>query len=280
MQIGNRELKKIRELVYASTGITLGDKKDMMIKNRLNKLFQTYSEIESLEDLTRKLKNDTFKEIFINTFTTNKTHFFREGHHFEDLRNRVLPGLASRSGSVQIYCSASSTGEEPYSIAMTCAESKASAKQAHLQYRIVSSDIDTNVLRRAQEGIYSFSPDNTPFPAWINPAKYFKRRLLDDQKEEFLIKAKEGLKQQMEFMQMNLFDTAYPFGKEEFDVIFCRNVLIYFEIPDQQKILKRLFSHLKPGGTLYLGHSESPLNLSNYVQNLGQNVFVKQRAMP
>lgn len=277
MQIEQKHLKSVRELVYKHTGISLGDKKDMMIKNRLNKLFQTFDGIKTFSQMEQKLSDETFLEVFINTFTTNKTQFFRENHHFEDMRNRALPQAVKKSSNLKIYCSASSTGEEPYSIALTCEHTKKELHMPHVNFQIDATDIDTNVLRFAKEGIYKFSAKENSFPQWLQLPNYFKRRRVEGADDEYLIKVKENLKRGINFSRMNLFNERYPFGFEEFDIIFCRNVLIYFDIADQEKILKRLFSHLKVGGTLYLGHSESPLNLSNSVASLGQNIFVKQK---
>jgi chemotaxis protein methyltransferase CheR len=279
MQTTDRDLKKVRDLVYAHTGISLGDKKDMMIKNRLNKLFQTFNDISTFSQLENRLKDETFLEVFINTFTTNKTHFFREHHHFEDMRTRAIANALKASSAVKIYCSASSTGEEPYSIALTCEQSKKDLRMPHANFHIDATDIDTNVLRFAQEGVYKFSTKGHPFPNWLELPKYFKRRKVQGADDEYLIKVKEQIKRTVKFSQMNLFNPRYPFGFEEFDIIFCRNVLIYFDIPDQEKILAKLFSHLKIGGTLYLGHSESALNLTPCVHSLGQNIFVKHKGL-
>jgi chemotaxis protein methyltransferase CheR len=141
---------------------------------------------------------------------------------------------------------------------------------------IIATDIDTDVLQYAANGIYRFQKSSKEFPSWINPAKYFKRRvqrgLVGD---EILIKIKDDLKKDMIFSQMNLNDEAYPFEDHQFDVVFCRNVLIYFSTEDQNKILKKLFKLLKIGGTLYLGHSENPQDLISYSKRVGQNIFIK-----
>jgi len=260
--------KRVKNLLYKLTGITLAQNKDIMIVNRLEKLVRNTNFDGDINLLLDKIeKNNEFVTEFINTFTTNKTHFFREEFHFNDLKNRVLKDKKD----INIYCCAASTGEEPYSIAMTVKEVSRSIN-AH----IIATDIDTDVLQYAANGIYRYQKSSKEFPSWIKPQKYFKRRVKDNGFEnEILIKVNDDLKEMITFAQMNLNDEQYPFEDEQFDVIFCRNVLIYFSLEDQNKILKKLFRHLKVGGTMYIGHSESPQDLLKYTQKLGQNIFVK-----
>jgi chemotaxis protein methyltransferase CheR len=259
---------RVKNLLYKLTGITLADNKDVMIVNRLEKLVRNTNFNGDINLLLNKIENNNeFVTEFINTFTTNKTHFFREEFHFTDLKNRVL----KNKKNIDIYCCAASTGEEPYSIAMTVKEASKSIKA-----NIIATDIDTQVLQYAANGIYRYQKSSKEFPSWIKPQKYFKKRVKKNiNSDEVLIKVNDDLKEMITFAQMNLNDSSYPFDNEQFDVIFCRNVLIYFSLEDQNIILKKLFSHLKIGGTIYIGHSESPQDLINYCDKLGQNIFVK-----
>ena len=268
--------KRVKDLLYSLTGITLSENKDIMIANRLHKLRRDTKFDGEIDDLLDAVKKDEkYVTEFINSFTTNKTHFFRECFHFEDLRDRVLPQFVNSGQDIKMYCSASSTGEEPYSMAMTISE--ASEKyNCNIKTSIIATDIDTNVLKFAADGIYRFSKSSKEFPEWINPKKYFKKRVNKGlASEEILIKTNDELKRSISFQVMNLNDSAYPFKEHQFDVVFCRNVLIYFSAKDQNIILKKLFKHLKVGGTLYIGHSENPHELINYVRRVGQNIFVK-----
>ncbi|MDY0321819.1 MAG: CheR family methyltransferase [Arcobacteraceae bacterium] len=268
---------KVKEILYSLTGITLNENKDIMIANRLQKLKRDTKFDGNLDDLLAAVEQGRFLTEFINSFTTNKTHFFREDFHFVDLRDRVLPQFAQSGKEIKMYCSASSTGEEPYSMAMTVAE-VSEMLGTKIKASILATDIDTNVLQYAADGIYRYAKSSKEFPDWIHPQKYFKRRVQKNlASEEILIKVKDDLKKMITFGVLNLSDSSYPFEKHEFDVIFCRNVLIYFSDVDQNKILKKLFKHLKIGGTLYLGHSESPQDLINYVTRAGQNIFVKNK---
>jgi chemotaxis protein methyltransferase CheR len=268
--------ERVKKILYSLTGITLAENKDIMIANRLHKLRRDtkfHGDLEELLDAIEDGSSNTTE--FINSFTTNKTHFFREDFHFVDLRDRVLPEFANSGNEIKMYCSASSTGEEPYSMAMTIMEARETLGK-HINTSILATDIDTNVLQYAANGVYRYSKSSKEFPDWIKPPKYFKRRVQKNlSNEEILIKVKDDLKKMITFKVMNLNDSSYPYKNNQFDVIFCRNVLIYFSVEDQNKILKKLFSHLKIGGTLYLGHSENPHDLINYVQRVGQNIFIK-----
>ena len=269
--------EKVKKLLYSLTGITLADNKDIMISNRIDKLKRNCNYNGDIVDLLKSIEQGNHLTEFINSFTTNKTHFFREDFHFLDLKDRVLPMFANSGNKIQMYCSASSTGEEPYSMAMSVFEAK-EALNKNISASIIATDIDTSVLEYAANGIYRYSKSSKEFPSWIKPQKYFKRRVQKNLAgEEVLIKANDELKKMITFQVMNLNDNTYPFSSNQFDVIFCRNVLIYFSAEDQNKILKKLFKHLKIGGTLYLGHSENPQDLVHYVKRVGQNIFVKEK---
>ena len=269
--------EKVKKLLYSLTGITLADNKDIMISNRIDKLKRNCNYNGDVVDLLKSIEQGNHLTEFINSFTTNKTHFFREDFHFLDLKDRVLPMFANNGNKIQMYCSASSTGEEPYSMAMSVFEAKDQLNK-NILASIIATDIDTSVLEYAANGIYRYSKSSKEFPSWIKPQKYFKRRVQKNLAgEEVLIKANDELKKMITFQVMNLNDSTYPFSSNQFDVIFCRNVLIYFSSEDQNKILKKLFKHLKIGGTLYLGHSENPQDLVHYVKRVGQNIFVKEK---
>jgi len=262
---------KVKSLLYSLTGITLTENKEVMIANRLDKLKRNAKYTGDIVDLLKKIEEGVYTKEFINTFTTNKTHFFREDFHFEDLKTRVLPEFNSTNKEITMYCSAASTGEEPYSMAMTVKEFSSSMKAS-----IIATDIDTDVLQAAANGIYRFQKSSKEFPDWIKPQKYFKKRIQKNLAgDEILIKVNDDLKSMITFAQMNLNDDIYPFDTHQFDVVFCRNVLIYFSIEDQNTILKKLFRTLKVGGTLYIGHSENPHDLIHYAKRVGQNIFVK-----
>lgn len=274
----SRQLDRSRKLAYIHSGITLAANKDVMISNRLDKLKRSLNN-DNIDDILAALEQGKNIDAFVSAFTTNKTNFFRESFHFEDLKNRIVKQAIESSNGLNIYCSAASTGEEPYSILMTIEKAKEEYQNTFLNYSLIATDIDKQVLNRAIDGIYEWSDNAEDFPSWIKPSQYFKRREHPSRVGEYLIKAKDILSRKVKFEQMNLMSAQYPFKKNEFDVVFCRNVLIYFNQNDQNAILKKLFNTLKIGGTLYLGHSESPLELTPYVQRYGQNIFIKTKEL-
>lgn len=271
LPISQNDINQARTLIYKIAGLYLPSNKDSIIKNRLDKLARDLG-IEDYEEFFSALKRGLYKQDFINAFTTNKTDFFREGFHFKDMIDRVLPQRLLNNEPFRVLCAASSTGEEPYSIAATLLFAK-EVYQSTTQVSVQAIDIDTSVLETAKAGKYVVDTHLNPLPDWLELKDYFDISTKD--KHKITMNAKQCLKEILSFKQQNLSDKTYSFGAKEFDVIFCRNVLIYFKVEDQEKILNRLFSYLKIGGTLYLGHSESILGLAHKVDRLGQNIFVK-----
>ena len=271
LPISQNDINQARTLIYKIAGLYLPSNKDSIIKNRLDKLARDLG-IEDYEEFFSALKRGLYKQDFINAFTTNKTDFFREGFHFKDMIDRVLPQRLLNNEPFRVLCAASSTGEEPYSIAATLLFAK-EVYQSTTQVSVQAIDIDTSVLETAKAGKYVVDTHLNPLPDWLELKDYFDISTKD--KHKITMNAKQCLKEILSFKQQNLSDKTYSFGAKEFDVIFCRNVLIYFKVEDQEKILNRLFSYLKRGGTLYLGHSESILGLAHKVDRLGQNIFVK-----
>ncbi|WP_233712902.1 MULTISPECIES: CheR family methyltransferase [unclassified Helicobacter] len=271
----SKSLKDIQEYLYKITGIYLDTSKQTMIKNRLETLkkFPVFEGITTTGELIALAsRNAQARQLFINAFTTNQTDFFREKAHFQDMLDRVLPSLFKNQFNIRIYCAASSTGEEPYSIAATVLHAS-EIYNSSCNVEILASDIDTSVLQEAEEGLFTLSP-TLNLPNWVNMDKYFDtlQKCADGTRK---IRAKDELKRMIKFFPLNLFDNNYPFRKDEFDVIFCRNVLIYFKVHDQNTILHRLFRHLKMNGTLYIGHAEDVLGLKEKLERLGNKTYIK-----
>jgi len=260
--------ERVKKNLYNLTGITLCENKDVMITNRLDKLKRNIKFNNSNEELLKKIENSQYQTEFVNAFTTNKTNFFREEFHFLDFKNRILK---EKKDNLKIFCCASSSGEEPYSIAITLKDSN-----NYTNSHIIATDIDTDILNKAQNGIYKYNKTVQEFPSWLKINKYFKKKVgINIDNNDALIKINSDIKKLITFAKLNLNDDTYPFNYNEFDVIFCRNVLIYFSLEDQNIILKKLFKYLKIGGTLYLGHSESAQDLISYVNKVDQNTFIK-----
>ncbi len=275
-KINTKNLHQIQEVLYEVCGIHLTDTRQTMMQNRINILRKgsTCKSITSIDELLVLVKtNQQVRQTFINSFTTNKTDLFRESYHFSDMLNRTLLPLLRSNSNIKIFCSASSSGEEPYSIAATCLYAKSLYKSSS-NIKIIATDIDTHMLELARKGEYILDPRLNKLPDWINIEQYFDitKKMSNGVLQ---LKVRNALKNLVTFQQLNLFNKSYPFSSGEFDMIFCRNVLIYFKPKDQESILTKLHNVLKIGGTLYLGHSEDILRLSPYFDRLGNKTFVK-----
>ena len=275
--IEDEEFNYIKSLVYDRTGIFLAPHKKIMVQSRLNSRLRTLG-FKSFPEYVRKLKTDkSFWENetleIINKITTNKTDFFRENHHFEYLRNIFFPKLEEAQKifpvkKLKVWCSASSTGEEPYSIAIT-AQEYFGAKRGW-QIKIVASDIDTNVLSIAKKGIYK-EDSLAVIPEPIK-TKYFTKKQGDSAEYE----AKDQIKILIDFQKINLLDSPYPFT-EKFDVIFCRNVIIYFDKETQKRLFLQVSRVLSDDGILVLGHSETMFGISDLYKFISQTIYQKKK---
>jgi chemotaxis protein methyltransferase CheR len=246
------EFTRFRGLIVEHTGINLKDNKRDLLVARLTQHIRSLglpSFTAYYEYVVRDSSGEALRD-FINRITTNKTSFFREPHHFEFLRARLIPDLRRRGQrELRIWSAGCSTGEEPYSIAMTVEE--ALGKHHGWNVRILATDIDTQVLERAQAGTYplaaleGFSPEHRR--AW------FLRGY-----GEFAghAQVRPELRRMVEFQRLNFKETAWNI-RSRFDLIFCRNVIIYFERSLQQLIVGRLAAFLKPDGYFFSGHSEN-----------------------
>ncbi len=241
------DFERIKHLIYKHAGISLSSSKQNMVYSRLARRLRANG-FNNFHDYLNFLEkgNPTEWEAFTNALTTNLTAFFREQHHFPILEKHV--DKRKNQKKIQLWCSASSTGEEPYSMAMAMVEVfKTFTPPVH----ILATDLDTNVLAKAQLGIYSLD----------KLEKVPKEKL-----RQFFLKGKGSqsgsarvrpeLRNMITFRQLNLLDESWPI-RGPFDAIFCRNVMIYFDKPTQYKILKRFSPLLASDGLLFAGHSES-----------------------
>jgi chemotaxis protein methyltransferase CheR len=241
---------RFRDYLQKACGISLSDNKQYLVASRLGKVLERegFSKIEQLVDALEKYGSSKLKEEVINAMTTNETLWFRDIHPFTILKDRVLPEMTS--GPLRIWSAASSTGQEPYSISMVIEEFK-SARPGVLKAgeKIVATDICTNILQHAKQGEY----DSLAIARGLGPD--LQRRYFDKIND---------LSSRVEFKYLNLIESFSALGK--FDVIFCRNVLIYFTVDLKLDILKRMHACLKPGGYLFLGGSEALSGLSDYFE--------------
>lgn len=271
--LSDADFNFISGLVYDKTGIVLGESKREMVTRRLMRRRRDL-QIASYQEYCALLKQAGSAELpnFVNAITTNLTSFFREQHHFDYLHNH-LKRLLSQPGKrrkIRIWSAACSTGEEAYSLAMTVADSLGSAL-ADTDIRILATDLDTNVLAVARRGVY---PDDVCNSI---PAEYCRQWLVRGSgSNQGLVRVKPELQQLVQFNQLNLMD-SWPM-QGEFELIMCRNVMIYFDRATQQQLLNRFIQLLPPHGLLMLGHSESIGKQQHQLTVQGRTIYQRSAA--
>lgn len=256
------DFARVRSLIYKQAGISLSEGKQEMVYSRLARRLRAKG-INSfgayLDGLESGLDSNEW-EAFTNALTTNLTAFFREAHHFPLLAEHMLRARKPLS----IWCSASSTGEEPYSIAMTVCEAFDTLRPP---VSIVATDIDTNVLETAAEGVYAV--DRIDKMAQDRVKRFFMR---GKGERSGLVRVRPELRELVTFKPLNLLAPAWPVSGP-FDVIFCRNVMIYFDKPTQTRILSRFAPLMKSDGLLFAGHSENFLHVTDLFKLRGKTVY-------
>jgi chemotaxis protein methyltransferase CheR len=271
-QLTLREFELFKSLIYQWTGINLSESKRSMLRSRLAKRVRAL-ELDSFtayyELITKPGVPESELTAFVNCVTTNKTGFYREPHHFEFVTNRVIPeiqkGQLGERGQLRVWHAGCSTGEEAYTLSIELHEKLF----GNWTIRQLATDIDTNVLQHGKDGLYDTDVLG-PIPDGLTK-KYFLR---GTGQNAGLAKVKPALGEWLTWQRLNLLDERWPFKAEtQFDVIFCRNVMIYFDKPTQARLVKRFHQMLTPGGYLIVGHSESLLNISEDLRCLGGTVY-------
>jgi len=257
-----RDFERVRGLIYKRAGISLADSKQEMVYSRLARRLRATgidSFAKYLDDLEAGRLGEEW-ESFTNALTTNLTSFFREAHHFPLLADHVK----GKREPLTIWCSASSTGEEPYSIAMTVCEAFNTLTP---NVQIVATDIDTNVLATAANGVYGMDRLDKMSPE--RQRRFFLKGKGD---REGMARVRPELRNMITFKQLNLLADSWPISGQ-FDAIFCRNVMIYFDKATQRKILSRFVPLMKPDALLFAGHSENFLYVSESLKLRGKTVY-------
>ena len=258
----SKDFERVRAMIYQRAGIALAASKQEMVYSRLARRLRatgSSSFINYLDALEGGHMKDEW-ESFTNALTTNLTSFFREAHHFPLLAEHVK----KVKQPITIWCSASSTGEEPYSIAMTLCEAFGSlTPPAH----IIATDIDTNVLATAASGVYGI--ERLDKMSAERSKRFFWR---GKGEQEGLVRVRPELRQMITYKQLNLLADGWPLSGQ-FDVIFCRNVMIYFDKATQRKILARFVPLMKPDALLFAGHSENFMYVSEALKLRGKTVY-------
>ena len=260
----NADFARVQSLIYQRAGISLHDGKHAMVYSRLSRRLRDTGHT-SFHDYLGWLETHDGPEWqeFINALTTNLTAFFREQHHFEIFANHLR---TKPSTNWRVWCNAASTGEEPYSIVMTAFE----ALGANASFKLTASDIDSRVLATAAQGVYRLDSLKGLSPERLQ--KYFLR---GKEGNAGMVRAKPELRRAIDFMSVNLIRDDWPF-KEPFDVVFCRNVMIYFDAPTQRRVLEKIHRVLKPGGMLLVGHAENFSESKDLFTLRGKTVYERR----
>ncbi len=256
-----RDFEEVRKLIYQHAGIALSDAKEDMVYSRLARRLRATGR-RSFQDYLALIRSGDGAEweAFVNSLTTNLTDFFREAHHFDLLRDFLK---TRRDRPIVVWSAASSTGEEPYSIAMTAVE----ALGGNPPVQILASDLDTSVLRKGEEGVYPLERLNKLSEA--RQRQFFLRGTGD---KLGMARVKPELRAMVRFFRLNLLDPVWSI-RQPLDAIFCRNVMIYFDKPTQYAILKKMKPLLKPDGLLFVGHSEALYHATDLFRLRGQTVY-------
>ena len=259
-----RDFERVRALIYQRAGISLHTGKQAMVYSRLSRRLRETSHrsfasyLEWLEQSSGPAGEQEWQE-FINCLTTNLTSFFREDHHFHALAD----DLKARAGRpLRIWCNAASTGEEPYTLAMTAVE----ALGANAQVKIVASDIDTKVLATAARAIYPADSRG------LSPERLRQHCLRGTGANAGKMRVKPELARMIEFRTLNLMDAHWSLG-EPFDVVFCRNVMIYFDAATQRRVLAQIHTVMRPGSLLFVGHSENFTDSKQLFRLRGKTIY-------
>ena len=270
--MSDAEFDEIRRVIRKLTGISMGDSKRQLVYRRLSARLKATGN-SSFREYLKLLSEGDPNEVqdFANAVTTNLTSFFRESHHFDFLANRVIPEISAaqkiNGKRLRIWSAGCSTGEEPYSIAMTLRESMKDI--ARWDARVLCTDLDTDVVATAKNGVYDSSRvekiADKRLTRWFTKA---------NAAGSDAVRAKDDLRSLLTFKPLNLMH-EWPM-KGPFDVIFCRNVIIYFDKPTQRVLIDRFANILKDGGYLIIGHSESLFNVSDRFTLLGQTTYRKK----
>jgi chemotaxis protein methyltransferase CheR len=271
ISLSDSEFDKLRELVYKISGISLANTKKELVISRFSKRLKELKLNSFGEYYDLIVSPSGFSEVqnFINSITTNKTDFFREAHHFDFIVSTFIPQVvASSRPVVRIWSAACSTGEEPYTIAMVMA--KYLVEPYGIPVKILGTDIDTNVLKTAARGVYDSHAIGQV------PEKYLKKYFLRGKGDSFgLYKIKDEIRSMVTFKQLNFIASEYPITST-FDIIFCRNVIIYFSSETKKTVVSKLFRYLNEGGYIMMGHSETLFNMIDGLVYLKNTIYQKR----
>ncbi|MDC7221723.1 MAG: chemotaxis protein CheR [Spirochaetales bacterium] len=268
-RLEEKEFQKLSQFIESEVGIKMPPAKKILIESRLQKRLKKLNISSFKEYCDHVFKESSREELIdmIDAITTNKTDFMREPAHFDFLVHRALPDISNNKNQFKLWSAASSTGQEPYNLAMFMEEFRRG--KSGLDYSITATDISKSCLEKGRSALYTL--------------KDIDDLTLDFKKKYFLkskdpgsdqVKIKKHLRDKVHFQSINLMKDDYGL-RDKYDIVFCRNVLIYFDRDNQIKVINRIVSHMNRGGYLFLGHSESMAGINSGLTSLASSIFKK-----
>lgn len=271
VEMTDKDYSIISSYIEKNVGIRMAKGKKVMMQSRLMSRLRTLGMHSFEEYINFVFNQDTSGQELIfmtNALTTNKTDFFREADHFDTMNNIVLPDLIEKGKrTIHIWSSASSSGEEPYTLAIVMSEYKRNHSKSFSGFDVLGTDISTEVLDKAVNAVYT-ETDVAGIPLEMKRRYFLKSK----DKEQHTVRIKPELRAKCSFQRLNLMDETWDVPAK-FEIIFCRNVLIYFDKPTQEKIIRHLLQHLIPGGYLFLGHSETVFSMNLPLKTVGPTAY-------
>lgn len=264
-----RTFNRFRSLIYDLSGISLTENKEMLISSRVGKRMRALGLTDIRDYLLHVEADDSGQEVvhLLDAISTNVTHFFREKDHFGFVKNVISDWVSNGLRRIRIWSAASSSGEEPYSIGISVLEA---IGRQNIDVKILATDISTRVLKRAEEGIYASKNLEKVSPA--HKQKYFKSIKSSDGEVRYTVTS--PVRNLVVFKRLNLSQPPFPM-KGPFDLIFCRNVMIYFDSAVRKRLLSEMYRLLKNDGYLMVGHAESLTGLISDFKIAGSSIYTK-----
>jgi len=270
VRMDDESFARLSSYVTREYGIKLPVNKRSMLESRLNKKVKSLG-MDNYKQFLDYIFSDEGKqrELFhvIDLITTNKTDFFREPEHFRFLTETYLPQWTDAEGkrSMNVWSAGCSSGEEPYTLIMVLEEFR--KRNPQFMYNLLASDVSIRVIQSAFKGIYTMDKI-LALPVELKRAYFLRSKSQPD-----LVRVKPEYRKKIAYRRINFMDDGFGLAKHDYDIIFCRNVLIYFDKATQEKVIQKFISHLRPGGLLFLGHSESIMGMNLPLKQLRPTVY-------
>lgn len=270
-ELSDKEFQTIARYIESTVGIKMPATKRIMMQSRLMRRLRVLkmNSFSEYIDYVFNSKNSDELVLMIDVLTTNKTEFFRENEHFEYLTNKILPEFAQKKNTIKIWSAGCSSGEEPYTISMVISEFMKNNPGKIVNFKVTGTDISTNVLDKAYNAVYDLDLVEQ-LPQHLKKSYFLK----STDKEMNCARIKPELRKHVSFKRLNFMDTDFRMP-EVYDIIFCRNVLIYFDKATQEKVIMKFMKYLQPEGYLFLGHSETIFSMDLPLRTCIPTVYKK-----